>query len=100
MTNYVPIEIWTVYDAIGKKVADCGLERDAKWLAEVRRGTYRKNNVNISGPVIDVEVQKVLPISNVVITSEPEKEHTQDPHQLETFTFRLPESLWEAVDLR
>lgn len=98
MTNYVPMEIWTVYDAIGKKVADCGLERDAKWLAEVRRGTYRKNNTNISGPVIDVEVQKVLPTSNVVITSE--QEHVEAPKELETFTFRLPESLWEAVDLR
>mgnify|MGYP001204665646 FL=1 len=98
MKSYLPREFWSVYDSVGNKIADCGIERDAKWLAEVRRGTYRKNNTDLPGQVIDVEIQKILPTSNVVITSE--QEHSEAPKELETFTFRLPESLWEAVDLQ
>lgn len=99
MEKYVPREMWTVYDSVGRKVADCGWERDAAILAERRNGTYRRNNTDLPGPVIDVEVQKALPTSNVVITSEPEKEPVEVPKQLETFTFKLSESEWEAVDL-
>ena len=78
--------MWTVYDSVGRKVADCGWERDAAILAERRNGTYGRNNTDLPGPVIDVEVQKALPTSNVVITSEPEKEPVEVPKQLETFT--------------
>ena len=99
MKNYVPREMWTVYDSVGRKVADCGWECDAAILAERRNGTYRRNNTELPGPVIDVEVQKALPTSSVVITSEPEKETVEVQKQLETFTFKLPESEWEAVDL-
>lgn len=99
MKTYVPREMWSVYDPTGRKIADCGWESDAAELARKRNGTYRRNNTDLPGPVIDVEVQKALPTSNVVITSEPEKEPVEVQKQLETFTFKLPESEWEAVDL-
>lgn len=34
---------YTVYDDVGKKIADCGTELDAKFLSECRRGTYKTN---------------------------------------------------------
>lgn len=37
---------YTVYGADGKKVADCGSERDAKFLANCRNGTYKTNRLD------------------------------------------------------
>ena len=28
MKKYIPQEFWSVYDSTGKKIADCGWERD------------------------------------------------------------------------
>jgi len=36
---------YTVYNADGKKIADCGSEYDAKYLANVRNGTYKTNRL-------------------------------------------------------
>ena len=36
---------YTVYDSDGNKIADCGNEKDAKWLADVRDGTYKTNRM-------------------------------------------------------
>ena len=36
---------YTVYDSKGNKIADCGNERDAKWLAECRNGTFKSNRL-------------------------------------------------------
>lgn len=36
---------YTVYDDTGKKIADCGIESDAKFLAESRKGTYKTNRL-------------------------------------------------------
>jgi len=36
---------YTVYDRNGDKIADCGGENDAKWLAEMRKGTYKTNRL-------------------------------------------------------
>ena len=37
---------YSVYDRDGNKFADCGSEKDAKWLAEVRNGTYKSNRLD------------------------------------------------------
>jgi len=36
---------YTVYDSKGNKIADCGNEKDAKWLAECRKGTFKSNRL-------------------------------------------------------
>jgi len=36
---------YTVFDSNGKKIADCGNEKDAKWLAECHKGTYKSNRL-------------------------------------------------------
>ena len=36
---------YTVYDSKGYQIADCGNEKDAKWLADCRKGTYRSNRL-------------------------------------------------------
>jgi len=36
---------YTVYDEVGNKIADCGAEIDAKFLAEFRKGTYKTNRL-------------------------------------------------------
>ncbi len=57
---------YTVFDANGNKIADCGDEGDAKWLAECRRGTYKTNRLDWS-VTIDVELPRFeLPVHQVV----------------------------------
>ena len=92
MKKYIPQEFWSVYDSTGKKIADCGWERDAAWLAERRKGTYRKTNHELPGPVVDVTPPKQLPTTEIVVNmdggvggsweeKEVEYEHiNDDPH--------------------
>jgi hypothetical protein len=37
---------YTVFDANGKKIADCGNEKDAKWLSDCHDGTYKTNRLD------------------------------------------------------
>ena len=68
---------YSVYDRDGNKIADCGSEKDAKWLAEVRNGTYRSNRLDW-GRTIDMATiddqyahhfgePKELPTSDIVV---------------------------------
>ena len=68
---------YSVYDSGGNKIADCGSETDAKWLAEVRKGTYRSNRLDW-GRTIDMATiddqyahhfgePKELPTSDIVV---------------------------------
>ncbi len=67
MKKYIPQEYWSVYDSMGRKVADCGWERDAKRLSESRSGTYRKSNHELPGPVFDITPPKQLPTTDIVV---------------------------------
>jgi hypothetical protein len=67
MKKYIPQEYWSVYDSMGRKVADCGWERDAKRLSESRSGTYRKSNHELPGPVIDVTPPPALPTNEIIM---------------------------------
>ena len=49
---------YTVFDSKGNKVADCGSEESAKWLADVRQGTYKTNRINWN-QTIDVEISEL-----------------------------------------
>ena len=69
MSNYLPDEYWSVIDtATGKKIADCGAEQDAKMLVEMLPGgrSYVKNTNHLMGPVIDIQMPKALPTTEVV----------------------------------
>ena len=58
---------YTVYDSNGKKVADCGNERDAKFLANSRKGTYKTNRLEWKETVtIEPLNDKELPTNDVV----------------------------------
>jgi|TARA_B100000085_G_scaffold147503_4_gene134264 hypothetical protein len=54
---------YSVYDSEGKKVADCGAERDAKFLAESRKGTYRTNRLEYK------ETVTIEPLDNKKLTT-------------------------------
>tara|TARA_B100001939_G_C16809590_1_gene559354 strand:- start:355 stop:684 length:330 start_codon:yes stop_codon:yes gene_type:complete len=109
MKKYIPQEFWSVYDSTGKKIADCGWERDAAWLAERRKGTYRKSNHELPGPVVDVTPPKQLPTNEVVMSKEVEYEHINDdphdgwwlrPEHRDEVLPQLQESNLEPLDLK
>ena len=49
---------YTVFDSTGKKVADCGTEEAAKWLADVRQGTYKTNRLEWN-QIIDIKLSQL-----------------------------------------
>jgi hypothetical protein len=67
MNKYMPEEYWSVIDQrTGKKIADCGKELDAQNLAQMHpHRTYIKNTNHLMGQVIDIEIPKALPTSNI-----------------------------------
>jgi len=54
----------------GKKITDCGEEMDALMMVsfDPQNRTYTRNKF-LMGPVVDVEIPKTLPTSNVVISN-------------------------------
>ena len=58
---------YTVYDSNDKKIADCGNERDAKFLANIRQGTYKTNRLQWRETVtVESLNNKELPTNGVV----------------------------------
>lgn len=51
---------YTVYDSNDNKIADCGTERDAKFLSECRKGTYKTNRLQWK------ETIDIKPIENIL----------------------------------
>ena len=45
---------YSVFDSQGNKIADCGNERDAKFLANCRFGTYKTNRLHWK-ETVDIE---------------------------------------------
>jgi hypothetical protein len=54
----------------GRKIADCGKEEDALMMVsfDPQNRTYTRNKF-LMGPVVDVEIPKQLPTSNIVVTN-------------------------------
>ena len=52
----------------GRKIVDCGLEQDALAMVALdpQNRTYTRNKF-LMGPVIDVEIPKALPTSEIVV---------------------------------
>ena len=99
MNKYLPEEYWSVINRdTGKKVAECGLEKDAQMLVSLRPNelTYVKNTNHLMGQVIDIEIPKQLPTNEMVVV---EKE-TPKPKQQKTLRQgqnKLPESDLEPL---
>lgn len=101
MKKYIPQEFWSVYDSTGKKIADCGWERDAALLAERRKGTYRKLNHELPGPVVDVTPPKQLPtVEYEHINDDPHDGWWLRPEHRDDVLPQLEQSTLEPLDLK
>ena len=58
---------YTVFDSAGKKIADCGSESDAKWLSDIRKGTYRTNRLEWTRTIDMVMDIRELSTSDIIV---------------------------------
>ncbi len=85
----------------GKKLMDCGLEEDALEMVAMdpQNRTYTRNKF-LMGPVVDIEIPKALPTNEIVINTEPYKQH-QEEWMVEKINqlpqIKLPESQAKPV---
>lgn len=63
----------------GRKIADCGEEIDALMMVsfDPKNRTIMRNKF-MMGPVVDVEIPKALPTSEIVIDTSSYKEHQEN----------------------
>jgi hypothetical protein len=76
----------------GRKIVDCGDEMDAYAMIafDPQNRTITRNKVLMS-PVIDVEIPKALPTTNVVASNVKEGECTTKQQLLDAGQLKLPE---------
>lgn len=106
MNKYIPDEYFSViYKKTGNKKCDCGWEVDAMKMVSMNPEelTYVKNTNHLMGQVIDIEVPKALPTSNVVISA-PEYHQSMYPEMVDDQDFviepiGLPQSELEPLNL-
>jgi hypothetical protein len=67
----------------GKKLADCGIEEDALRMVsfDPQNRTYTRNKF-LMGPVVDIEIPKQLPTTDVIISNVRENECSPRKEQL------------------
>ena len=83
----------------GRKIVDCGEERDALEMVafDPANRTYTRNKF-LMGPVIDVEIPKALPSSNITVSNVKENGCAPRYEQLEDAgQIKLPEGHGEPV---
>ena len=78
----------------GRKIVDCGDEMDALTMVsfDPQNRTITRNKILMS-PVIDIEIPKALPTSNVVMSNVQENVR----HQEQLVQIKLPEGQGEPV---
>jgi len=73
---------YTVYDSKGNKIADCGNERDAKWLAECRKGTFKSNRLEWKETVTIEPLESLkIPSIKIVVQEIPLQQKLPDTQQ-------------------
>jgi len=102
MQKYRTEEYYSVIDKkTGRKICDCGWETDAWNMVQMdpENRTISRNKF-LAGPVIDVEVPKALPTSNIV-ASPPEYYESMYPEIPEETVepLVLPQSDLEPLNL-
>lgn len=87
-------EYFSVIDKkTGRKILDCGEESDALEMVsfDPMNRTYTRNHF-LMGQVIDIEIPKSLPTSNIVVSNTQENNCTPRKDQLlEAGQIKLPE---------
>lgn len=63
----------------GRKIADCGEEIDALMMVSLdpQNRTITRNKF-MMGQVVDIEIPKALPTNEIVINTEPYKQHQEE----------------------
>lgn len=76
----------------GRKIVDCGEESDALAMVsfDPQNRTYTRNKF-LMGPVVDIEIPKQLPTSEIVTVKK------EEPKKLKQHQNKLPESELEPV---
>jgi hypothetical protein len=93
-------EIFSVINSnTGKKIVDCADEQDALMMVsfDPKNRTITKNK-NLMGPVVDVEIPKALPTSEIVVNMDGGvggSWEVREPEKLPQI--KLPESQAEPV---
>jgi len=84
----------------GRKVADCGEEEDALMMVsfDPQNRTITKNKF-LMGPVVDVEIPKALPTTEIIAVHDvtPEKSNDYMDNLIEPRKVKLPEGQGEPV---
>ena len=93
-------EYFSVLDKkTGRKILDCGEEQDALAMVafDPQNRTYTRNKF-LMGPVVDVEIPKALPTSNISVSNVKENGCAPRYEQLEDAgLIQLPEGQGEPV---
>ena len=77
----------------GRKICDCAEEADALMMVsfDPQNRTITRNKF-MMGQVVDIEMPKALPTTNISATKTPESEYVpQKEHLLDAGVLRLPE---------
>jgi hypothetical protein len=86
----------------GRKICDCADELDALMMVsfDPTNRTITRNQF-LMGQVVDIEIQKQLPTSNISVSTTKEGECTTRKKQLEDITpNKLPQSNLEPLNLK
>ena len=93
-------EYFSVLDKkTGRKLLDCGDERDARAMVafDPENRTYTRNKF-LMGPVVDVEIPKALPTNEIVVNMDGGVGGSWEVHEPEKLPqIKLPESQAEPV---
>jgi hypothetical protein len=103
MNKYNTEDYFSVIETrTGRKILDCGEERDALAMVafDPANRSYMRNKF-LMGQVIDVEMPKALPTSNISVSNVPENGCAPRYEQLEDAgQIKLPERQQEPFNVR
>jgi len=80
MKKYNSEDYFSVIDKrTGRKIVDCGEELDALVMVsyDAQNRTITRNKF-MMGQVVDIEIPKALPTNEIVINTEPYKQHQEE----------------------
>jgi len=83
----------------GRKIVDCGLEKDALAMVSLdpQNRTHTRNKF-LMGPVIDVEIPKALPTNEIVVNMDGGVGGSWEVHEPDKLPqIKLPEGQGEPV---
>jgi len=85
----------------GRKICDCGDEIDALMMVsfDPKNRTITRNQF-LMGPVVDIEIPKQLPTTNITVSNVKENKNTPKEKQLEeAIPLQLPQNNSKPLNL-